>query len=114
MDVWRAEIRIVHGADANEPNGGTGFRVITPNRHPATWAARDVLAFPARGWCPEELRLAGGMDDTIGFKESVERMHGAGLPLTPTAMASMNNQRRSDQTISDLPAGASAFHVRLH
>jgi hypothetical protein len=29
-------------------------------------------------------------------------------------MASMNNQRRSDQTISDLPAGASAFHIRLY
>jgi hypothetical protein len=25
-----------------------------------------------------------------------------------------HNQRRSDQAISDLPAGASAFHVRLH
>jgi hypothetical protein len=29
-------------------------------------------------------------------------------------MAGMNNQWRSDQTISDLPTRASAFHVLLH
>jgi hypothetical protein len=54
-----------------------------------------------------------GVHDTIGFIESVERMHGSGLALAPTAMAGVNNQRRSDQTISDLPASASAFHVQL-
>jgi hypothetical protein len=29
-------------------------------------------------------------------------------------MTGMNDQWRSNQTISDLPAGASAFHVLLH
>jgi hypothetical protein len=52
--------------------------------------------------------------DTIGFKESVERMCCPGLALAPTAMAGMNDQWRSNQTISDLPASASAFHVWLH
>jgi hypothetical protein len=51
--------------------------------------------------------------DTIGFVESVERMRGARLTLAPTAMAGMDDQWRADQTISDLPARASAFHVRL-
>jgi hypothetical protein len=38
---------------------------------------------------------------TVGFIESVERMRSAGLTLTPTAMASMDNQWRSNQPISD-------------
>jgi hypothetical protein len=41
-------------------------------------------------------------------------MRGAGLTLAPTAMASVDNQWRADQTISDLPARASAFHGWLH
>src|ERR1700745_1672332 len=53
------------------------------------------------------------MHDAISFIESIERMRGSGLALAPTAMAGMNNQRRSDQTISNLSARASAFHVRL-
>jgi hypothetical protein len=44
----------------------------------------------------------------------VQRMRGPGLALTPTAMAGMDNQWRSDQTITNLPARASAFHVRLY
>ena len=51
--------------------------------------------------------------DTIGLIESVERMRGTGLALAPMTMAGMDYQWGSDQTISDLPARASAFHVRL-
>jgi hypothetical protein len=51
--------------------------------------------------------------DTIGLIESVERMRGTGLALAPMTMAGMDDQWGSDQTISDLPARASAFHVRL-
>jgi hypothetical protein len=32
------------------------------------------------------------------------------LALAPAAMAGVNNQRRSDQTIPNLPARSSAFH----
>src|SRR5262249_4880691 len=56
----------------------------------------------------------GCVHDTIGFIKSVERMRGPGLALAPTAMTGMNDQWCSDQTISDLPARASAFHVQLH
>jgi hypothetical protein len=55
--------------------------------------------------------FSGGVHDTIGFIESVERVRGPGLALAPTAVASMNNQWRSDQTISHLPARAPAFHI---
>jgi hypothetical protein len=113
VDVWRTEIRVVHGTDADEPNDRTGLRVVAPNRDPAGWAAGDLLALAARRGCHDDFGVPGGVHHTIGFIESVERMHGSGLALAPTAMAGVNNQWRSDQTISDLPARASAFHVRL-
>jgi hypothetical protein len=40
-------------------------------------------------------------------------MRGPSLALAPTAMAGMNDQWLSDQTISDLPTRTSTFHVRL-
>src|SRR5262249_12370396 len=56
---------------------------------------------------------SGDVHHTIGFVESIERMRGPSLPLAPSAMASVNNQWCSDQTISNLSASASAFHVQL-
>jgi hypothetical protein len=114
VDVRRTEIRVVHGADADEPDGWTGLRVVAPNRNPAGWAACDLLTLATRRWRQDDFRLASGVHDTIGFIECVERMRGPGLALAPPAMAGMNNQWRSDQTISDLPTSASAFHDRLH
>ena len=106
--------RVVHSADTDEPDGGTALRVVAPNRDPAGRAAGDLLALAARRGRQDDFGLTGSVHDTIGFIESVERMSGPGLALAPTAMAGMNNQWRSNQTISDLPARASAFHVRLH
>jgi hypothetical protein len=114
MNVRRAEIGVVQGTDAYEPAGGTGLRVVAPNRDPASRAAGYLLALAARRGRPDEFGLVGGVYDTIGFIESVERMRGPGLALAPTAMTSMNNQGRSDQTISDLPACASALHIWFH
>ena len=114
VDVRRTEIRVVHGANADEPDGGTGLRVVAPNRDTAGRAAGDLLPLAARRGRHDDFGLTGGVHDTIGFIESVESMRSPGLALAPTAVAGMNNQRRSDQTISDLPAGASTFHVRLH
>ena len=114
MDVWRTEIRVVHGADADKPNGRASLRVVTPNGNSAGRASSDLLALAARGGRHDDLRLTGGVHDTIGFIERVERMRSPGLALAPAAMAGMNNQWRSDQTISDSTARASAFYVRLH
>ena len=114
VNVRRTEIRVVHGADADEPNGGTSLRVVTPNRNPAGRAASNLLTLAARRRRPDEFGLTGRVYDTIGLIESVERMRGAGLTLAPTTMASMNYQWRSNQPISDLSACASAFHVWLH
>ena len=108
------EIRIVHSADANEPDGGTGLSVVAPNRNAAGRAAGDLLALATRRGCQDDFGLTGGVHDAIGFIESVERMRGPGLTLAPTAMTGMNDHWRSDQTISHLLACASAFHVRLH
>ena len=114
MDVWRTEIRVVQSADTDEPDGGTGLRVVTPNRHPAGRAAGDVLAPAARRGRHDQFGFTGDVHDTIGFIKRVERMRGPGLALAPAAMTGMNDQGFSDQTISDLSARASAFHVQLH
>ena len=109
MNVRRTDIRIVHGADTNEANGGTGLRVIAPNRDPAGWAAGDLLALAARRRGQDDFRLARRVDDTIGFIQRVERMRGPGLTLAPTTMTGMNDQWGSDQTISNLPTRAPAL-----
>lgn len=114
MDVWRTEIRVVQSADTDEPDGGTGLRIVAPNCHPAGGAAGDLLAPAARRGRHDDFGFTGDVHDTIGFIKSVERMRGPGLALAPTAMTGMNDQWSSDQTISDLPARASAFHVQLH
>ena len=114
MDVRWTEIRVVHSADTDEPDGGTRLRVVAPNRDPAGRAAGDLLTLAARRRRRDDFGLTGGVHDTVGLIECVESMGGPGLALAPTAMASMDNQWRSNQTISDLPARASAFHIRLH
>jgi len=86
VNVRRTEIRVVHGADADEPNGGTGLRVV-PNRNPAHRAASNLPTLAARRGRPDEFGLTGRVYDTIGFIESVERMRCACLTLAPRAVA---------------------------
>jgi YD repeat-containing protein len=100
VDVRWTEIRVVHSADTDEPDGGTGLRVVAPDRNPAGRAAGDLLTLAARRQRYDDFGLTGGVHDTIGLIERVESMRGPGLPLAPTAMASMNDQWRSNQTIS--------------
>ena len=113
MDVWGVEIGVVHGANADEPDSRASLRVVAPNRNSAGWTAGNLLASAARRGRQDNFGLTSSVHNVIGFIESVERMCGPGLALAPTAMAGMNNQWCSDQTISDLSARASAFHVRL-
>jgi hypothetical protein len=89
-------------------------RVVAPNRDPAGRAAGDLLVPAARRGRYDDFGLSGCVHDAISFIKSVERMRGPSLALAPTAMTGMNDQWCSDQTISDLPARASAFHVQLH
>jgi len=91
MDVRRTEIRVIHGADADKPDGVTSLRVVAPDRDPAGRAAGNLLASAARRGRHDDFGFAGGVHDAIGFIESVERMRGPGLALAPTAMAGMNN-----------------------
>ena len=113
VNVRRTEIRVVHGTDAGRTRQQPA-PVIYPNRNAARRAASNLLTLAARRGRPDKFGLAGRVYDTIGFIESVERMRSASLTLAPTAMASMNNQWRSNQHISDLSACAPAFHVWLH
>jgi hypothetical protein len=79
VDVRRTEIRVVHSADADEPDGGTGLRVVAPNRDPAGRAAGDVVVPAARRGRHDNFGLTGCVHDTIGFVKSVERMRGPRL-----------------------------------
>jgi hypothetical protein len=65
VDVRRTEIRVVHGADADEPNGRTGLRVVAPNRNPAGWAACDLLALATRRGRHDDFRLATGVHHRV-------------------------------------------------
>src|SRR5262245_21965366 len=114
VDVGWTEIWVVHGADADEPDGGTCLRVVAPNRDMAGRAAGNLLTLATRRRRHDDFGLIGSVHDTIGLIERVQSMRGSGLALAPTAMAGMDNQWRSNQKISDLPAGAPAFHIRLH
>jgi hypothetical protein len=91
VDVRRTEIRVIHGADADEPDGGTGLRVVALNRNPASRAAGDLLALAARRWRHDDFRFTASVHDTIRFIESVKRVRGPGLALAPTAMAGVDN-----------------------
>src|SRR5262249_61751704 len=93
---------------------GTGLRAAARIRDPASRAAGDRLALPARRRRAHDFGLAGGVHDPIGFIERVERMRSPGLALTPAAMTGMNDQWRSNQSVSDLPESASDFHIRLN
>ena len=61
VDVWRTEIRVIHGADTDKPNGGTGLRVVAPNRDPAGRAAGDLLTLAARRGRHDDFGLTSGV-----------------------------------------------------
>ena len=79
MDVWRTEIRVIHGADTNKPDGMTGLRIVAPNRDPAGRAAGDLLTLAARRGRHDNFRPTSGVHDTIGLIERIERPRGPGL-----------------------------------
>ena len=81
---------------------------------PAGRTPGDLLALARSPRASRRFRAHWRLHDTIGFIESVKRMRGPGLALAPAAMTGMNDQGCSGQTISDLPACTSAFHVQLH
>ena len=113
MDVWWTEVRVVHGADADKPDRRAGLRVVAPNGNSAGRASSDLLAFTARGRRDDDLRLTGGVHDTVGFIERVECVPSPGLAPAPAAMAGMNDQWCSGHRYRDSTARASVFPVRL-
>ena len=70
VKMWmsgRQKIRVIHGADTDKPNGGTGLRVVAPNRDPAGQAAGDLLTLTAGRGRHDDFGLTGGVHDTIGL-----------------------------------------------
>src|ERR1043166_8889985 len=112
MDVGRTRIGIIDRPDAHEADGGAGLRIVAPNGDLAGRAACDLLAASARRWGIDDLGLAGEVDDPVRLVERIERVHGPGLALAPTAVARVDDQRRTVQAIAQFATGASAFHGR--
>ena len=112
MDVWRTEIGVVHGANADEPDGRAGLRVVAPNRNSAGRTAGNLLASAARRGRQDNFGLTISVHNAIGFIESVERVRGAGLTLAPAAIASVDDQWYSSEPITHLPASTRSARRR--
>ena len=76
-------------------------------------AASNTLALSTRRRRHHHIGFTDKMCDPVGFVQGVNREGGTSLALTPTAMASVNDERRSAQPIPQLATGASAFHDRV-
>ena len=113
MKLRGKRVRIIQGASADEADFVAGDRVGAPEGDLASRAAGNGLPHAAWARDGDHFRLAGEELYAVGFDHRVHHAGGAGLALAPTAMTGVNDQWFSDQTISDLPARASAFHVEL-
>src|SRR5262245_46872429 len=105
--------RVVHRADAHEPHRSTRAWVIAPDRDLADRAARDALALAARRGRVDDLGFGTEVLDPVELIQCVERMHAAGLALTPGAMTGMHHHRLAVQPIADISASAPTFHCSL-
>jgi len=109
VNVRRTGIGIVHRADADEPDGGTGLRVVALNRDPASRAAGDHLALPARRRRAHDFRLAGGVHDLIGLIERVERMRWS----RSRADTSGNDRHERSMAFQSVDIGSAGKCIRL-
>jgi len=91
VDVRRTLVRIVHRPHPDEPDGGSGLRIVAPNRNFAGWTTGDRLTFAACRGRYNEFGLASDVRDTISLIEGIERMCCAGLTLAPRAMAGVDD-----------------------
>ena len=95
MNVRRTGVGIVQRPGAQESDARTGARIVTPQRDIAFWAAQDCLAFATFRRRINGERLAPAQLDAVGFHHRVDDERRAGLALTPTAMTTMNEKRRT-------------------
>ena len=94
--IWR-----VKRADANESDDGARTRIVAPYRHPAFWAACDLLPLPAVRGRVDDLRLRTQMNYVICFDHGIQCERRTALPLAPTTMTAMDEQRWLNHTIAD-------------
>jgi len=94
--IWR-----VKGADANKPDDGARRSIVAPYRHPAFWAARDLLPLPAAGGRIDDFRLGTHINYVICLDHGIQCEGRAALSLAPTTMAAVYEQRSLNHTIAD-------------
>src|SRR5262245_8448491 len=106
MDVRRTLGGIIHRADPDDADRGSGSRIVAPDRDFAIRTARDALAFAAGGWRVDDLRFGVEVLDPIRLIHRIECVRGAGLALAPRTMAGVHDQRPAVKAITDMSAGA--------
>src|SRR5947208_10522767 len=105
-------VGLVECPDGDEPHCRASLGIVAPDAHATRRTAGNVLALPARRRRHYHIGFAGKMSDPVGFVQGVNREGGTSLALTPTAVAGVNDEWRSAQSIPQLATGAAAFHDR--
>src|SRR5262249_24841590 len=92
------------------PDRGAGAGIVAPDRDLADRAARDALALAAGRGRIDDLRLGLEVLDPVELVHRIDRVHAAGLALAPRAVAGVHDHRLAVHPITDISAGAAAFH----
>jgi hypothetical protein len=108
VDVGRQAVGFVERTDANEADSVAGSSVVAPNSNAATRTAGDLLALATVGRGVDDLNFSLEYLHTIGFNQRVQGKGCAGLPLAPTAMAAMDEQRPCRHAIAHETTSAAA------
>lgn len=109
MYIRRQQVRIVEGANAQEPGDRTGTCVMAPNGHPAFAATRDLLPQATGRGGVNQFRLCCKIGDPVRLDHRVQRERGSGFALTPAAVAAVNYQWLRLEAVADQLAVTAAF-----
>jgi len=113
MDIGWHEIRNVQSTDSDEANAfpQAGHLITAPDSYFADRAPCNDLA--AAAWrCDDDLiDFSFQHLYAISFNQRIQRESGSCLPLTPTAMATVNDHRIGQHAIADMPACTTTFNI---
>src|SRR5215467_9020010 len=108
MDVRRQAIRFIERTHTNEADSVAGSSVVAPNSDAALRTAGNLLALATVGRCVDDLNFSLEHLHTIRFNQRVQGKRCARLPLAPTAVTAMDEQRSCRHAIAHETAGAAA------
>src|SRR5262249_21464421 len=108
----RQAIRFIERTHTNEADSVAGSSVVAPNSDAALRTAENLLALATVGRCVDDLNFSLEHLHTIRFNQRVQGKRCARLPLAPTAVAAMDEQRSCRHAIAHETASAAAIKGR--